>query len=209
MPADGRSSRLGAPLLFITLAIAAFSAGMAVRGAISLWIVLLCTIPLLVMIAAGVAFPVSGVFARVMHRGPATGALIALTFDDGPDARWTPPLLDLLDRHGQKATFFVIGERAEYQRALLQDIVSRGHELGNHTWSHSYATPFMSPQQLANELVRTNTVIEQSTGQRPRWFRPPVGLMSPRVALGAELAELDIVCWSGTARDGERRSGIS
>lgn len=206
MPVDGRSSRLGSPLFFITLAIAAFAAGMGVRGALPLWIVVACVLPFIATIAMGVAFPISGVFARAVHRGARTKPLIALTFDDGPDAQWTPPLLDLLDRHGQKATFFVIGERAEGQRALLQDIVTRGHELANHTWSHSYGTPFMSPRTLAAELVRTNTIIEQATGWRPRWFRPPVGLLSPRVVAGAELASMELVCWSRTARDGVERT---
>jgi peptidoglycan/xylan/chitin deacetylase (PgdA/CDA1 family) len=85
-------------------------------------------------------------------------------------------------------------------------MVRRGHEIANHTWSHSFFTPFMPPRALAGELARTNAVIEGATGRTPRWFRPPVGLMSPRVARGAELAGLDIACWSATARDGVART---
>ena len=154
---------------------------------------------------AAVMHPASP-FGGAVRTGP-TGTL-SLTFDDGPDPRWTPGLLDLLEARQQRATFFVIGERAAKYPELLQDMTRRGHEIANHTWSHSYLTSFMSPGTLAAELLRTNAVVEGTTGQRPRWFRPPVGLMSPRVVAGAELAHTEIVCWSATARDGTARTSI-
>lgn len=209
MPSDGRSSRLGSIALHASIAVAAFSAGLAVAGALRPSLVFAALLPLIAVLSVGVAFPVTGVFTRAIHRGTSGRREIALTFDDGPDPRWTPPLLDLLDAHGQRATFFVIGARAELYPGLLQDIAARGHEIGNHTWSHSYLTPFLSPRGLARELIQTNTVIEQLTGKRPRWFRPPVGLLSPRVVSGADHANVEIVCWSATARDGTRRTTIN
>lgn len=209
MPSDGRSSRFGSIALHLSIALAAFSAGLAVAHVIRPTLVLAALLPLLAVIGMGVAFPVTGVFERVVHRGTSRRAEIALTFDDGPDARWTPPLLDLLDTHGHRATFFVIGSRVEQNPELLKDMVRRGHEIANHTWSHSYLTPFLSPTGLARELTRTNALIEGLTGRSPRWFRPPVGLLSPRVVAGAELAQLEIVCWSATARDGTRHTSVN
>lgn len=209
MPSDGRSSYLGAIAFHVSIAIAAFSAGLAVAGALRPALALVAVLPLITVLALGVAFPITGVFTRARHRGTSGRREIALTFDDGPDPRWTPPLLDLLDAHGQRATFFVIGARAEAHTELLQDIARRGHEIANHTWSHSYLTPFLSPRRLTSELNQTNAVIEQLTGQRPRWFRPPVGLLSPRVVSGADHANVEIVCWSATARDGTRHTSIN
>lgn len=202
MPSDGRSSRFGQFGLHATVAFAAFCAGLAVGGVIRPVIAVLAVLPLVGAIAIGVAFPISGVFARLVHRGVSGRREVALTFDDGPDSRWTPALLDLLDARNHRATFFVIGERAAQNEALLQEIAFRGHEIANHSWSHSFLTPFMSPKTLADELRRTNAVVERATGRRPRWFRPPIGLLSPRVVAGAHRAELEIVCWSASARDG-------
>lgn len=206
MPSDGRASRLGAIALYAAIAWAAFGLGLSVGDAIRPILALAMCLPLLVTIGVGVCLPTSGVFGRPLYRGASGRRELALTFDDGPDPRWTPALLDLLDSRNQRATFFVIGERAAKHPELLRDIVRRGHEIANHTWSHSYLTPFMSPRTLAAELSRTNAIVEQSTGQRPRWFRPPVGLLSPRVVLGAERAQVDIVCWTATARDGVERT---
>ncbi len=206
MPSDGRASHLGAVAFYVAIAWAAFGLGLSVGGAIRPLLALAMCLPLLVTIFVGVCFPVTGVFGRPLYRGVSGRRELALTFDDGPDPRFTPELLDLLDARQQRATFFVIGARAAQHPELLLDMARRGHEIANHTWSHSYLTPFMSPDTLAAELLRTNATVEAATGQRPRWFRPPVGLMSPRVTLGAELAKMEIVTWTATARDGTERT---
>jgi peptidoglycan/xylan/chitin deacetylase (PgdA/CDA1 family) len=157
---------------------------------------------LVVTIGVGVAAPASGVFARPVIGVRTDRRELSLTFDDGPDPRWTPPLLDMLEARGHRATFFVIGARAERHTALLEDMRRRGHEIANHTWDHSYATPFMPPTRLAGELGRVNDLVERVTGVRPRWFRPPVGLLSPRIPPAALAAGLRLVTWTASARDG-------
>ena len=209
MPSDGRSSRLGAIALHAAIAIAGFTIGLAFKGVLRPALILIALLPVVTILALGVAFPRTGVFARVLHRGPPGRRELALTFDDGPDATWTRPILDLLDAHGQRATFFVIGARVEKNRELLQEIARRGHEIGNHTWEHSYLTPLVHPEALAEELARTNQLIETLTGRGVRWFRPPVGLLSPRVVSAADRTNLDIVSWSATARDGTRRTSAT
>jgi peptidoglycan/xylan/chitin deacetylase (PgdA/CDA1 family) len=107
------------------------------------------------------------------------GPYIAMTFDDGPQAKLTPKLLNLLAAHHIKATFVVIGQNvAEYP-----DIVARaareGHEIGNHSWSHPTFGK-MSDQAARRELQRTDDAIKSATGMRPTLLRPPYGSLSAR-----------------------------
>lgn len=101
---------------------------------------------------------------------------IALTFDDGPDPTTTPAILDILRSYGLKATFFVIGARAQQHPELIRRIVSEGHTLGNHTYYHRDMTRLPSDSML-KELRNTQTVIDQALGSHSRLtlFRPPCG----------------------------------
>lgn len=158
---------------------------------------------LVAAIGAGVFLLGSGLFARpILAVAPARARdRVAITFDDGPDADETRPLLELLERRGHRATFFVIGRRAAAQPELAAEIVRRGHALGNHSYAHAYTTPFAAPARLAADLERAQEVMARA-GARVRWFRPPIGLLSPRVADAAKRARLTIVGWTATARDG-------
>ncbi len=102
------------------------------------------------------------------------GPYVAVTFDDGPSASLTPQVLDIFNRHGAHATFFVLGRNATRNRSLLARAVAEGHEVGSHTWSHINMRA-SSLSSIFNELDRTNAVIEQATGQRPKVMRPPYG----------------------------------
>ena len=104
---------------------------------------------------------------------------VALTFDDGPDPRLTPRVLDLLDAAGARASFFVIGRHAAAARELTAEIARRGHRVENHTWSHASTFAFGGPRGLAREVARTQELVEQVAGRRPRWFRPPAGFRTP------------------------------
>ena len=154
-------------------------------------------------IGAGVFLPSSGLFARpILAVAPArAGNRVAITFDDGPDERHTRAILDLLERGGHRATFFVIGRRAEASPELVAEIVRRGHGLGNHSYGHAYTTPFQDPKKLAADLARAQELMARA-GARVRFFRPPIGLLSPRVVAAARRTHLTLVGWSATARDG-------
>lgn len=204
-----RASRVGVPCLWVALLSAVMCAALGLAGQLSARAAALGSLPLFVTLAVGVVIPASGVFARPLLRARTERRELALTFDDGPDPTWTLALLDLLDARQQRATFFVIGDRAAKHPELLREMARRGHEIGNHSWSHSFFTVFYSPRFLAGELERTNATIEQATGVRPIWFRPPVGLLSPRIPLGCKLAGLELVHWSATARDGVQRTTVA
>ena len=129
---------------------------------------------------------------------------IWLTIDDGPDPQDTPQLLDLLDRHQAKATFFVIGERAARHPELLAEIVRRGHEIGHHTQTHPVGTFWCASQTRVHaELDATLAVLGQSNIQ-PRWFRPPVGIKN--FLLPAALAARHLQCVGWSIRSGDCRS---
>jgi cellulose synthase/poly-beta-1,6-N-acetylglucosamine synthase-like glycosyltransferase/peptidoglycan/xylan/chitin deacetylase (PgdA/CDA1 family)/spore germination protein YaaH len=97
---------------------------------------------------------------------------IALTFDDGPDARYTPQVLDILHQYQVPATFFIVGLNGDLNAGLLQRIVEEGHEIGNHTFTHpNIAT--ISRQQLLLEMNTTERLFESRLGRRSVLFRPP------------------------------------
>jgi peptidoglycan/xylan/chitin deacetylase (PgdA/CDA1 family) len=154
------------------------------------------------VIALGVLHLPSGVFGRALIAGPADRPLVALTFDDGPDPRDTPRVLEVLARHGARATFFVIGERAARHGDLLGEMARQGHQIENHSYDHAYTTPVRGVARLRDDLLRTQEIIAAATGRRPAWFRPPVGLLSPRVAAAAAAAGLRLCGYGGKARDG-------
>ncbi len=128
-----------------------------------------------------------GLFLPVVSRGnPGMGA-VALTFDDGPDPRTTPALLQLLAHHGVAATFFVIGERIVNRHDLIKSILDQGHTIGNHGFHHDTWVAFKGGRQVQDEIAATQKVLA-GLGVVPRLFRPPVGITYP--AMGRALTKL-------------------
>ncbi len=107
------------------------------------------------------------------------GPYIALTFDDGPNEKLTPRLLDLLAQHHIHATFFVIGENAVEHPEILKRAVREGHEIGNHTWSHPNLAK-MSDEAVHGQIKRAEETIVNAIGSRPTLFRPPYGSLTTR-----------------------------
>lgn len=104
------------------------------------------------------------------------GKEILITIDDGPDPHDTPRLLDLLDRHGKKAIFFMIGEKVRRHPELVREVLRRGHEIGNHTMTHPQASFWCAgPWRTRREIADCQRAIHEATGGSPRWFRAPVG----------------------------------
>lgn len=138
----------------------------------------------------------------VANRSRVEGArCLALTFDDGPDPQDTPKLLDLLREKGVKATFFVIGKRAEEHPEIVRRAWAEGHLIGNHTWSHYPLFCFLSPGRLRAEIERTSETIRRICGFPPRLFRSPVGLRHPLLAPYLQNAGLEYLSWSIRTRD--------
>ncbi len=152
----------------------------------------------------GVLFLRLRVFVDVIIEGPPNARGVALTFDDGPDPKTTPRVLAALDLAKAKATFFVIGKKAEKHPEIVRDILSRGHTVGLHSYAHDRLFAMRGPGRWRRDLKRGIKVIEAITGERPRWFRPPIGHTNPHV--GGVIRELDLIVvgWNVSARDGTR-----
>ncbi len=128
-----------------------------------------------------------------------------LTIDDGPDERDTPGMLDLLARHGARATFFVIGDKVRAHPHLCRRILAEGHSLGNHTQSHPASYWWVLPRPFARwEIARGNASIRSATGSAPQWFRSPVGMNSTAAHPSAAREGLQVVGWSADGCDGCR-----
>ena len=112
-----------------------------------------------------------------LHKGSSEVKQVALTFDDGPDVRYTPVILDILREHRVPATFFLIGSQIEHHPAVVERILAEGHVIANHSWSHPNFTQ-LAPPDVRREIQRTETAIFDLTGKRTALFRPPYGKLT-------------------------------
>jgi peptidoglycan-N-acetylglucosamine deacetylase len=126
---------------------------------------------------------------------------VALTFDDGPNPVDTPKLLDILRDKGVKATFFVVGKRADQYPEIVRRVWAEGHLIANHTWSHRHLFCFLTPSRLRAEIERGAESVRRICGYRPRLFRSPVGMRHPLLRPYLEAAGLEYVSWSIRTRD--------
>ena len=149
----------------------------------------------------GTLWPRSRLFCPVLTRLPTRERAVWLTIDDGPSTQ-TLAMLDLLDRHHARATFFVVGARAAAHPELVREIVRRGHGIGNHSETHPerwfWALP---PGRMRREVERTQAILQAITGVRPRWFRAVVGMANPFVASALKRNDLTRVAWSARGFD--------
>lgn len=150
--------------------------------------------------AWGAFAPWSQLFGRTIRFAHDPYAL-ALTFDDGPNPSITPALLDLLDRHEARATFFLIGRYAAAEPSLVREIAARGHTIGNHTQTHPNLA-FVSSANLNKELQECDDAIAGVLGRQPPWMRPPFGARSPILhSVVRQRGGAGVVMWSKWARD--------
>ena len=151
--------------------------------------------------AWGAVAPSSELFGPTV-RHTDSGRRIALTFDDGPNPAVTPQLLELLDRHSVRATFFLIGKFVREFPELALEMSVHGHLLGNHTESHPNLI-FQSREGIRGELVQCQDAISAATRtQPPLWMRPPYGYRNPFLDGEVHRAGMrGVVMWSRLCRD--------
>jgi len=127
---------------------------------------------------------------------------VALTFDDGPDPRTTPHVLDLLDRYAAKASFFCVGENAAAHTAIVREIVRRGHSVENHSHRHPHAFAFYGWGAMRREVEVAQSILGSIAGRSPRFFRAPMGLRNPLLDPVLARAGLRHVGWARRGCDG-------
>jgi len=136
----------------------------------------------------------------LLVRGDIRSRNVYLTFDDGPDPETTPRVLEVLSRHGAKATFFVIGARATEHPDLVRRIADQGHTVGNHSFYHRPPADVTS-RQLMEELGETQAVLQGIPGCRNRLVRPPFGALTAGKLLRLWTAGWTIVLWNQDPKD--------
>jgi peptidoglycan/xylan/chitin deacetylase (PgdA/CDA1 family) len=165
-------------------------------------------LPALAVAALAVAQGGPGVSAigpvrrRLFRRLAGYGAAghVALTFDDGPAPGSTPRFLDLLSRRGVHATFFMLGSMAAAAPGLAGEIAAAGHEVAVHGWEHRYLT-VCGPQAAHHDIARARDTIAGATGQVPRFFRPPYGVLSGSAVVAARRLSLRPLLWTCWGRE--------
>lgn len=132
------------------------------------------------------------------------GGSVALTFDDGPDLEFTPPVLRILDGLGVRATFFVLGAHAAAHPAMVRTVLDAGHAVGSHSWLHP--DPWaLGRHELLREYRRGKQATEEAAGRRVRLFRPPKGFQDRRTTLVTR--RLDLSPWVWSCDPGDWRAG--
>lgn len=130
---------------------------------------------------------------------------IALTFDDGPDKKSTPLFLNKLDKLGYKATFFMLGSMAEKDPSLTKEVSARGHEIALHGYEHKNLL-WRTPKATARDIKRGFEVLEDVTGTRPTFYRPPYGVLNAQALATAKELSLTPILWTAWGRDWRARA---
>jgi peptidoglycan/xylan/chitin deacetylase (PgdA/CDA1 family) len=125
---------------------------------------------------------------------------VAITFDDGPSQEFTPSVLDILREYNVPATFFLVGVHVERYPDIARRIAEEGHEIGNHTHRH-ITMPTASNKTLYEDVIKATRVITQTTGEYPKYIRPPRGVYDARFRRLSHVLGQRIVLWTISTRD--------
>ena len=147
---------------------------------------------------------IQGVFGNrhLIYRLPVNDAVIALTFDDGPDPRHTPLVLDVLRQNNVKATFFLTGSNVEQHPEPAQQILKEGHCIGNHAYAHKDFTR-LNLRQKKEDILMGQNIFNEVLGVTARLFRPPQGCWSLALLVFCMARSIRTILWSVDSRDFE------
>ncbi|HOG89298.1 MAG TPA: polysaccharide deacetylase family protein [Smithella sp.] len=176
-------------IIFICVAALSFFFNPLIAAVIAFFYIILCV--------AAAFFPQSSFYLSVVSRGNTGNNCVALTFDDGPAEPTTRQILNLLDKYSVKATFFVSGVNAAEYPEIIKEIIARSHAIGNHSYHHNPFLMLGSYHYLYQEIFRTQEVLRK-LGVKTLAFRPPVGIISPK--LPSVLNKLGMLCVTFSCR---------
>jgi peptidoglycan/xylan/chitin deacetylase (PgdA/CDA1 family) len=158
-----------------------------------------CVVPTI-----GVFFPGLETYGPVVSHGPRGHRSVALTFDDGPHPTTTRRILALLATTNHRATFFVLGTKARLHPDVVREMHAGGHTIGLYGDRHDRLHSFRMPGLVREDLLRAARAVEDATGVRPRFFRPPLGHTSITTTRDIRRAGMIVVGWSVRGLDGLR-----
>lgn len=169
-------------------------------GGSYIWLCLTLCLTLLILTLG--AFDIRlGYFISTYCRGrDLPNKCVALSFDDGPTQQ-TSEILQLLEQHNARATFFCIGEQVVSHPQICQEIIQRGHTIGNHTLTHSSQFGFLNEKRVEQEICDCDRTIHRVIGKMPRFFRPPFGVTNPSIANAVKGTGHHVIGWSNRSLD--------
>lgn len=138
----------------------------------------------------------SGVYMKTLSKAKTSRKVVALTFDDGPDAEKTPKVLDVLQEFNIKACFFCIGKNIKDNEALVKRMIDEGHLVGNHSYNHNFSFTLRSTQSVHNDLVKCDETIFDAVNVKIDLFRPPYGVTNPMIAKASKKMNYTNIGWS-------------
>jgi peptidoglycan/xylan/chitin deacetylase (PgdA/CDA1 family) len=150
-------------------------------------------------------WPTSQVYGRTFTGLEPSSRCLALTYDDGPNDPYTWRMMEVLERHGVKATFFLIGRFVQQKPEIARALVAAGHTIGSHTWDHPNLI-FASAVEVRRQLKQTQHAILDATGVEAKLFRPPFGGRRPASLRVAQSLGLQTVMWNVTCYDWKAES---
>lgn len=153
------------------------------------------------VIIYGVAYPGSEIFGKTIYHFKTKDKVVALTFDDGPNGKYTQEVLDILDKNQVNATFFLIGANVEKYPEIAKEIIQRGNKIGNHSFSHHWLLPFEKDKTILSEVNKTQAAIFSATGVKTDLFRPPHGWRSPWMMKTLSRAGYKVITWNDLTAD--------
>jgi peptidoglycan/xylan/chitin deacetylase (PgdA/CDA1 family) len=174
------------------------------------WLLVILLVLYIYLLVKGSVNICSNFYMSVFCKANTTDKLVALTFDDGPDAVFTPQILDILDKHKVTATFFVIGGRGDEKgkrgrgeegKRVLKMIYNAGHCIGNHSYSHAFFFDLFGRKKMEQDLLKTDRLIQDITGKKTLLFRPPYGVTNPILAKVVKRLGFRAIGWSVRSLD--------
>ena len=159
------------------------------------WLAFVVFLYLLFLFLA-VLIPQLNFFVESLHRIPASGNSVVLTFDDGPMPGHTEKVLAVLAEKKAKACFFLIGKNMEEHPELVKQIISEGHQVGHHSYSHVNTFPMWSTQKVKEDIAKAASILGNITGQQNLRFRIPFGLSNPNIAKAIQQCNFQSIGWS-------------
>lgn len=188
----------------IALVLVLILAPAVVQGFVGAWVFIPVAFAYIVVLGWGVFDIGSQFFIRTVWKGDSN--MVALTFDDGPHPIHTAQILNVLKEEGVKAAFFCIGRKAEEHPELVRQIMADGHIIGNHTYLHTHRFGMLSEKKVREEIRLGKNVLKDIIGRTPKYFRPPFGVMNPKIARAVATERDVIIGWDLRSRDGVARS---
>ncbi|QOR73414.1 polysaccharide deacetylase family protein [Cruoricaptor ignavus] len=160
------------------------------------WVWIFLPLAIFIAIISWASFDIRlNFFTKSLHGKITAEKIVALTFDDGP-TEFTPKFLQTLNEFNAKATFFCIGKQAEIHPKIFQQIIENGHQIGNHTYSHSEKTGFLSAKKMTEEIEKADEVFEKIAGIKTDLYRPPFGVTNPNIAKAIKQTKKTSIGWN-------------